>query len=236
MSKHALGGLVAGLDRAVRKLRWEPGPSAWRDYYDDSDHYSSTAAGRKQELVREYVGQAAPRVVWDLGANVGAYGRLAAAAGAFVVCFDVDPACVELNYRRSIEAGEPTLLPLVCDLTNPSPALGWSHQERMSMAERGPADLVLALALVHHLAIGNNVPFERLAAFFASLGDRLIVEFIPKDDPMVVKMLSTRTDVFDGYHEDGFVSAFGNYFQVERREVLSESARSVYLMRKRDPT
>ena len=233
MSKHALIGLVAGLERAVRKLQWEPGRSAWRDYYDELDHYSSEAAGQKSELVADFVAQTSPSVVWDLGANVGSFGRLAAAGGAFVVCFDVDPACVELNYRRSIDAGETTLLPLVCDLTNPSPALGWSHSERMSMAERGPADLVLALALVHHLAIGNNVPFDRLAAFFAALGHHLAIEFVPKDDPMVVKMLSTRADVFDGYHEEGFVRAFEQLFDIERCERLADSARSLYLMRKR---
>ncbi len=231
--KHAFTGLVAGLERAVRKLHWEPGLSAWRDYYEESDHYSSAATDEKTQLVAEFVAQTSPRVVWDLGANIGTFGRVAATNGAFVACFDIDPACVELNYRRSVEAGETRLLPLVCDLTNPSPALGWSHAERMSMAERGPADLVLALALVHHLAIGNNVPFDRLAAFFACLGDRLVIEFVPKDDPMVAKMLSTRTDVFDAYNEEGFVSAFGDLFEVERRERLTESPRSLYLMRKR---
>lgn len=102
------------------------------------------------------------------------------------------------------------------------------------MSQRGPVDLVLALALIHHMAIGNNVPFDRLAAFFAGLGDRLVIEFVPKDDPMVQTMLSTRRDIFVDYDEQTFQRAFRRWFDVERREALPGSSRSLYLMRSRE--
>jgi hypothetical protein len=234
MTKQALTGLIGGLERAVRKLKWEPPPSAWRDYDETKDHYSAEATDQKGELVAAIVAETKPRIVWDLGANVGSYSRIAASGGAFVASFDVDPGCVELNYRQTVAAGETSLLPLVCDLTNPSPALGWSHSERMSMSQRGPVDLILALALIHHMAIGNNVPFDRLGAFFAELGDRLVIEFVPKDDPMVQTMLSTRSDIFTDYNEHRFERAFERWFEIERREPLRDSPRTLYLMHKRE--
>jgi hypothetical protein len=119
------------------------------------------------------------------------------------------------------------------DLANPSPALGWSCKERASLLERGPADLVMALALVHHLAIGNNVPLPMLADFFARAGRSLIVEFVPKSDPMVQRLLSTRRDIFDDYTQAGFESAFADRFRTHSRVLLDESERVLYLMRAR---
>src|SRR5207249_6622227 len=112
---------------------------------------------------------------------------------------DLDPACVERNYRDAVDGDETDVLPLVMDLSNPSPAIGWAGTERMSLADRGPADLALALALIHHLAIGNNVPLGRIAAYLGELCTWLAVEFVPKSDPKVQVLLASREDVFPGY-------------------------------------
>jgi hypothetical protein len=121
----------------------------------------------------------------------------------------------------------------VVDLTNPSPAIGWENRERASLQERGPADLALALALVHHLAIGNNVPLPRLAGFFRRLCARLVVEFVPRTDPMARTLLAGREEVFPGYTPEGFERAFGQAFTIERREPIQGSERVLYLMRGR---
>ena len=126
------------------------------------------------------------------------------------------------------------LLPLLVDLTNPSPALGWDHAERASLLQRGPADCVLALALVHHLAIGNNVPLARVAAFLARAGRSLIIEFVPKSDSQVRRLLATREDVFPGYDRAGFEAAFADLFATEAAEPIPGSERILYLMRRRD--
>jgi hypothetical protein len=118
----------------------------------------------------------------------------------------------------------------VLDLTNPSPSLGWQNEERMSFVERGPVDIVMALALIHHLAISNNVPLESLAAFFAGLAPWLIIEFVPKTDSQVERLLSTREDIFPDYNPNGFEQAFKKHFIIHKIVPVQDSERQLYLM------
>jgi ribosomal protein L11 methylase PrmA len=184
----------------------------------------------KRDAVHSMLEDSRPASVWDLGANTGEFSRLASDMGIPTLACDIDPAAVERSYQQVIEDGETLLLPLVMDFTNPSPSLGWAHRERQSLAERGPADLLMALALVHHLAIGNNLPLERVAAYLQRLGRRLIIEFVPKSDSQVQRLLSSRDDIFDHYDEAGFEAAFAPYFRTLRKQALAESGRSLYLM------
>lgn len=232
VSAKALAGIVDSLRGAVRGLAWRPRGTEWGAYYQDTN-YSDEALRAKGTLVSDFLARLDPRTVWDLGANDGTFSRLAAARGAFTVAADVDPAAVELGWRQVKERGEANLLPLLMDLTNPSPALGWDHAERPSLRQRGPADAVLALALVHHLAIGNNVPLDRVAAFLASVGRALIIEFVPKHDSQVQRLLATRDDVFPDYTREGFEAAFAARFAVEAAEPVPGSERILYLMRRR---
>jgi hypothetical protein len=128
---------------------------------------------------------------------------------------------------------ETNLLPLVLDLTNPSASIGWANEERMSLEDRGPVDAAMALALVHHLAIGNNLPFERIADFMSRLAKRLIIEFVPKEDPKVQHLLASREDVFPGYTQLGFEAAFGSFFRTLASEPIRKSGRVLYLMERR---
>ncbi|MGH2682214.1 MAG: class I SAM-dependent methyltransferase [Actinomycetota bacterium] len=225
-------GLLHSLRSAVEALRWDPGRSTWVGYYDEAESYTSAALEHKKELVARFVQEASPDQVWDLGGNVGVFSRIVSDQGIFAVCFDVDPGCVEANYRR-VAAGGANLLPLVMDLTNPSSRIGWENRERMSLADRGPADLVLMLALVHHLAIGNNVPLARIAAYLAELARTLLVEFVPKGDPRVRDLLAVRDDIFHDYTPEGFERAFGERYEILRREPVRESERVLYLMRRK---
>ena len=222
-------GLVRSLQSLVERLTWNPGGTEWADYTTDNN-YSAEAAGAKQALVTGMLRRRGPTTVWDLGANTGDYSRAARAVAARVVSFDIDPAAVERNYRRVRADGETGILPLRMDLTNPSPALGWAHRERQSLEQRGPADALLALALVHHLAIGHNLPLERIAAFFARLGRALVIEFVPKSDSQVQRMLRSRPDIFPAYTREGFEAAFRTSFRIEAVEPVSGSERLLYLM------
>jgi hypothetical protein len=125
------------------------------------------------------------------------------------------------------------VLPLLNDLANPTPAQGWAHRERDSLEGRGPADVVLALALVHHLAIGNNVPLSSVMEWFSRLGRSLIVEWIPKEDPMVVRLLASREDVFDAYTTDEFEAAVKEWFDIKQQTPLEGSLRCMYLLERR---
>lgn len=229
MGVNALVGLVDSLQGIISRLAWRPEGTAWGDYYS-FHNYSETAMRAKQEAVRSMLEETHPASVWDLGANTGEFSRIASEMGIPTLAFDIDPAAVERNYLLAVEDGESRLLPLVMDFTNPSPSLGWANQERQSLAERGPADMLMALALVHHLAIGNNLPLARVAAYLKSLGRRLIIEFVPKSDSQVKKLLSSRQDIFDSYHEDGFEAAFAPHFRTLRKWAIEDSGRNLYLM------
>lgn len=233
VSRPRLKALLGSLRSAVEGLAWS-GRTPWVDYYAESGHYSRAAARRKLELVDEYLGLVNPRTAWDLGANTGRFSEVASRRCELTVSFDADPGVVEHLYRRCRDEDRSDLLPLCMDLANPSPGLGWAHDERDSLLERGPADVVLALALVHHLRLAHNVPFPLLARFLHRAGRWAVVEFIPKDDPRVVEMLALRADVFADYTRDGFEAAFDPWFEPVRRDELPESGRALYLFRGRE--
>jgi ribosomal protein L11 methylase PrmA len=175
----------------------------------------------------------APRLVWDLGANTGRYSRVASELGAYTVAFDLDGVAVEANARQVQEEKHRAVLPLVMDLSNPSPSQGWAHAERPGLLARGPADVVLALALVHHLVIGNNVPLERVAAFLADAGEWLLIEFVPREDSQVQRLLRSREDIFQDYTPAHFLAAFERYFEPLRALPLQGTTRTLHLMRRR---
>lgn len=233
VSRHALDGILDSLRGSVRRLRWRPAGTEWGEYYSDTN-YTDTALLQKRALVEGFLDRTGSRLVWDVGANNGFFSRVASGKGILTVAADIDPAAVEKNWLDCRQGREPFLLPLVVDLTNPSPALGWAHAERDSFLERGPADTVLALALIHHLAISNNVPLDRLAGFFARAGRWLIIEFVPKNDSQVQRLLATREDVFPSYHLEGFEQAFAGEFAIEGKEPIPGSERTLYLLRRRD--
>jgi ribosomal protein L11 methylase PrmA len=232
MPRPALLALIDNLSAAVDALTWRPERSAWVDYEQETN-YSAAAHTSKEQIVHQMLTDIRPRMLWDLGANAGRFGRMAARLGAYAVAFDGDDGATEMNYRACRHAGENNILPLVLDLTNPSPALGWEHAERLSWRQRSPADVALALALVHHLAIGNNVPLTKLAALFAGITPHLIVEFVPKSDSQVQRLLATREDVFSDYSREGFEGAFSRMFDIIRAVPVDNSERVIYLMRTR---
>ena len=226
LSRARLEALIESLRSTISGLRWEPAGTEWSDY-GETTSYSEAAALSKRELVERFLGSTHGEWAWDLGANTGAFSRLAANLGRKVLALDADPAAAERHYRNIRQAGTKGILPLVMDLTNPSPALGWAHRERRSLVERANADVLMALALVHHLAIGNNVPLEQLAEFLAQLGRQLIIEFVPKSDPRVAAMLASRRDVFEDYSLDGLKSTFGEHWLLAEEERIEDSERTL---------
>jgi len=221
--------LLDSLRRTIQDLRWSPGGTEWADY-DRQTSYSDVGTRAKESIVEAMLRDAGGSVVWDLGANVGRFSAIAARLGRRVVAWDVDPAASERHYQRLKAAGETSVLPLVQDIVNPSPGLGWASAERAGFVDRSDADVVLALALVHHFAISNNVPLEWIASLLARLAPSAIVEFVPKDDPMVRRLLGSRRDVFADYTEDGFERAFGTHFRIVARMPIVDSTRIVYRM------
>jgi len=224
--------LIDSLRSAVRKLRWEPGGTEWADYAGNTS-YADAAAAAKDATVEAMLRASAGSRVWDLGANTGRFSRIAAGLGKQVLAFDIDPGAAELHYRAIRRERSEAILPLVADVANPSPGLGWAGTERQSLAERANADVILALALVHHLAIGRNVPLAAIGDWFARLAPEAIVEFVPKGDPMVDFLLASREDVFPDYTLDGFRAAMGRSFETVAEVPLEGSRRILFHLRRR---
>lgn len=233
ISRQSLVGLLDSLRNTVKGLSVGTGGTEWANYYEETN-YSEEAFEEKKVIVSEFIDQVNPTRVWDLGANTGEFTRLSSNRGIFSVAFDVDPGAVTQNYIQVRKDRETNLLPLVMDLTNPSPGLGWGHKERQSLLARGPVPMVLALALVHHLAISNNVPLAKLAQFFQEVCEYLVIEFVPKSDSQVQRLLRSREDIFDTYTVKGFEGAFGHYFDIIDRRPVSGSERILYLLKAKD--
>jgi len=220
--------LLDSLQRTVSGLKWEP-TSHWTEYASTTS-YSDAATASKGEIVREMLAAVRGRSAWDVGANTGFYSAIAADAGYRVIAWDQDAGSVEAHWRRVRGGAAPRILPLICDLANPSPAIGWALEERASFLDRGEPDVMLALALVHHLAIGNNVPLPGIARLFARMAPHAIVEFVPKEDPMTRRLLAARRDIFDHYSLDGFRAAFGESFRIVREAPIADSPRTLFLL------
>ena len=229
MSRISLLGLVDSLESAIRKLDFQPRGTEWARYHAENN-YSQAAMDHKRRLVAEFLERLQPESAWDLGANTGEFSRIAAGKGIRTISFDIDPACVEINYQKCRADGTTNILPLLLDLTNPSPAIGWQNMERMSLLGRGPADLVMALALIHHLAISNNLPFYKIAEFFSRICKTLIIEFVPKTDSQVQRLLSSRQDIFHMYLQEQFESQFSCYFRIIKSHAINDMERIVYFM------
>jgi SAM-dependent methyltransferase len=220
---------VRGLRKLVDSLRWKRSESEWSGYSERS-HYTDADLTAKSEFVAD-VTAAQPRdLVLDLGANDGRFSRLALQAGAgYVVAVDHDPLVIDTLYRSLRDEGNTNILPLTMDLANPSPGTGWRSAERQPFLGRGRPDLVLALAVIHHLAISANVPLGEFLAMIADLCGEAVVEFPTTDDPMVKRLLrNKREGVHDDYNLESFEREVESRFEVCRRDVLPSGTRVLF--------
>jgi len=231
VSKFKMTAMIDSLIKIVTKLELKSLQTEWGDYYSRTN-YSGTAADSKKSIITNFLKTIQPSVTWDLGANDGTYSRLALSNEQnFVAAFDIDPIAVERNYNEVKQSNE-NILPLLLDLTNPSPPIGFANKERSSLEKRQNPDCILMLAVIHHLAISNNLPLEKIAHWLSTLTTNLIIEFVPKSDSQVKILLSTRDDIFPNYTPTGFERAFSKHFQIIEKSAVQNSERKIYLMKK----
>ncbi|NQX87492.1 MAG: SAM-dependent methyltransferase [Halioglobus sp.] len=234
LSEQGLKALLESLAKTVQRLSWKMPRTEWGDYYEKTN-YSDLASEQKRALVDNFL-RGIPdtlEIIQDFGANTGEFSCIAAKHGALVISQDIDPVAVELNYRRNSTDGPTNILPLIQDFSAPSPGIGWGNAERASFLERSRCDALLVLALIHHLAISNNVPLQHIATLFAGMTDWIIIEFVPKSDSQVKRLLATRDDIFTRYTKEGFEHAFSGRFSIEQSAPVPDSERTLYLMKAR---
>lgn len=216
----------------VKSLSFPKSETEWGEYYTFTN-YNDKAFNNKKMIIENFLHKIKPAFLWDLGANNGLFTRIASNKGIKSISFDIDPVACEKNYNQIKKEKEQNILPVLFDLTNPSPSIGWANQERDSLSERNKPDVIMALALIHHIAISNNVPLDKIAQYFSSLSRFLIIEFVPKEDSKVQKLLATRKDIFSDYNIQGFEVGFSKYYNILYKESINnESNRLLYLMEK----
>ncbi len=231
LSPVAFRGLIDNLNSAVRNLKWRPTKTEWSDYYSFSN-YSDSAFKHKESIFKHFLKIADVKDMWDIGANTGHFSKIAESLGINVIAFDNDHTTVEKLYLDCKNEKRRQILPLFIDITNPTPSLGWDSNEWLSLVSRGPASLISALALIHHLSIGQNIPFENLANFFQKICQWLIIEFVPKEDSQVRKMLINRRDIFTQYTQSNFEKVFSERFLLCKKIKIKDSLRVMYLYKK----
>ena len=233
ISKFQREALVDSLMSVIKKLKPFTQQTEWENYYTFTN-YDDKAFQDKKNFVSDFIERVSPKFVWDLGGNIGLFSRIASDKGIKTVSFDIDSLAIEKSYLTVKEKKELNILPLILDLTNPTAAIGFANEERENIEQRAKnVDLVMALAIIHHLAISNNLPLEKIAEYFSRLGKNLIIEFVGKEDSQVKILLATREDIFPNYNVEGFESAFINYFDIVEKRSIENTERILYLLQKK---
>lgn len=218
---------MQGLRKVVEGLRWRKSESTWSNYSDRA-HYKGDDLANKERFVDDVVGAAHRDLVWDLGANDGVFSRIAARNSDTVVAVDADPLVVDHLYKNLRAEGDERILPLYMNLIDSSPSQGWRGGERSDFCSRSRPDVVLALALVHHMVLPGNVPPVEVVAWLADMDAEVVLEIPHEDDPMVKRLLrAKREDLESMYSVAAFDTAIDEAFDVRRREVLPSGTRTL---------
>lgn len=226
LQQKKLDQLLQNLQDCILKLCLPQKTTTWNNYYAETI-LSNDYLSAKKEIVASLLNDITYESVLDLGANEGEFSKLCK-KDALVVAADFDSACINNLYAVLKKEKKKNILPLVLDMSFPSPAIGWNNTERREFFKRKQFDTVLALALIHHLAIGKNISMEQIAALLAENGKQLLIEFVPKSDPKVKEMLLHRSDIFPGYTVENFESVFGLYFNLQNKISVPGSDRMIY--------
>ena len=213
LPRSSFEGMLRGLRGAIAKMEVPSHKTVWGEYANNTS-YAAPEAAAKHDLVKEAVAAIKPGLLYDIGCNTGDYSKSALEAGAGkVIGFDFDHGALEIAFTRA-QLEQLDLLPLWLDAANPSPSQGWGEAERMGLSKRAKPDALLALAFIHHIAIGRNVPLDMAVDWLVSLAPAGVIEFPHKEDPMVQLLLSQRPDIFPDYHNDTFANLLSQRAQI----------------------
>jgi len=231
-SKQKLLNLISSLETILHKVKAPAQQTTWSEYYDEASQRNNYLE-EKKKLMNDWVGSlTSVKTAADLGANDGVFSKLLAGHNIATIATDFDPLCINNLYKEIKDTNFSGLQPMIIDLSNPSPAIGVNNTERTSFIDRIQVNLATALALIHHLAIGKNIPFEKVADMFSKISDYLIIEFVPKEDEKVQLMLQNKEDIYTAYTEENFEKSFETYYTIQRKEKVGSSGRTLFLMKR----
>jgi uncharacterized protein (UPF0262 family) len=230
ISKNSLFGLIHSLETTIRSMKFKPSASTWSDYSEDTN---AVYKENKKRIIQEFISQINPELIFDIGANTGDYSAIHVDRKTEIIAIDYDYQCIEKFYDKIRSESLKNILPLVSDISNPSPAIGWSNIERDSLLERVKPDLVLMLALFHHLVINNNIQLKMIVDLLSSITEQVIIEYIPESDEQFKFMTQNRQGDFVYYSETDFEQGFNTGFEILSKRKIEGSGRILYLMKKK---
>jgi SAM-dependent methyltransferase len=222
LATHLLQKRILRLGKQIRNATSQSSHSQWSQYEKSAGHYQAADVEEKQQFVRSILARCRPERVLDIGANTGTYSLMAAVAGAEVVSLDSDSAALEVLWRTAAKQRKP-ITAMVADIARPTPATGWRNREHFSLLDRltGGFDLVLMLAVIHHLILRHQLPLTHIAGLCAALTQRsLLLEWVPPSDPMFQEWLRGRDDLYGHLTEADLTRAFAPHFAVVERAQL----------------
>lgn len=233
-SKKKLLNLISSLEILINKLKLPDQKTTWSGYYEEASQ-RDTYLEEKKKIISIWVDRLKPvlKTAADIGANDGEFSKLLAKKNIRTLSADFDPFCINRLYTSIKKNNEKNIHPLVIDFSTPSPAIGVNNEERNSFISRLDADLILALAVIHHLAIGKNIPLKKIAELFHRAGKYLIIEFVPKEDDKIKLMLRSKQDIYSNYTEEEFIAVFEEYFSIIEKHQITNSLRTLYLMKQK---
>lgn len=231
-STKKLLNLVHHLETIIISFSGREPKSEWSRYYQETI-LGKDYLQEKEKIFNRLLDKIQAKTVLDLGANDGFFPKIAAARKMQVIAVDYDSRSVNNLYKEVKKSGIENILPLVIDISNPSPAIGFNNQERAAFHDRIRAELVIALALIHHLVIGKNISLPVIACYFAGIAPQLMIEWVPREDEKVQQMLASRKDVFQDYTEGHFEQCFEKYFTIQEKVKVTGTHRLIYLMSRR---
>ncbi len=235
LSKKAQENILESLYDYIKNLSLKES-SEWGDYYSKTN-YDEAAFEAKKTLIKSWIKPLAPQKLIDVGGNDGTFARTVIDSVPDIIVTDIDSNAVDFNYQQLQKNKETNMLPFVCDVLQPAPGIGFNNTERNSLIKRLAAyapDVTMALALIHHITLSGNVPFEKSAEFFASFSKYLIIEFPTRADSWVTSLLVRKREFinhFDFYNEEAFEKGYLNYFTLEKKETVEGTNRLLYLLK-----
>ena len=230
-NKKKLINLISHLEHIIGRFVVRKS-TTWSNYYEETI-LDKQYLLNKEKIFLEFCEELSVSSALDLGANEGYFTKLLAKKGIEVVSTDTDSRTIGNLYQYVKQQQVPNILPLVIDVTNPSPALGFNNAERSAFHDRVKPELVLALALIHHLVIGKNITLEMLGEYFAGIARYLVIEFVPREDPKVKQMLASRKDVFSDYSIERFEDCFTRHFDIQNKKLIPGTTRTLYLLQRK---
>lgn len=223
--------LLKQLRSFIASLEAARAASTWAHYYKSTNYVEATFAQKKEAVASCFAGRRFA-AIWDVGANDGTFSRLVADASQSVLALDLDHNAVNANYVFNRRQGGSRIHALVYDVGNPTPALGFRSRERSTLDSRSKPDAIMALAVIHHLSLTNNIPFDQTALYFAERSPELVIEWVGRSDSQVKRLLAQKNVPYDWYNEDDFRTAYAKHFALVTRTPISGADRVIYHFRR----